>query len=112
VGVGLNALDDLLSVAALVAPITRSCVRLKGVGEARIPLELQSRDGLLVAGHEENPEEPDLQGNPGLVKDGPGRERNLVAAGLALLHTPSLDRIAPAMTAARVHEAPRPARAP
>ena len=34
VGVGLGALDYLLSVAARVAPITQSCVRRKGVGEA------------------------------------------------------------------------------
>ena len=80
--------------------------------QARIPLELQGRDGLLVAGHEENPEEPDLQGNPSLVEDGSGRQRGLVAASPALLEPSLRDRVALPMAAAWAHEAPRPTHAP
>ena len=53
-----------------------------------VPLELQRRDALLVAGHEEDRQEPDAKGHPRPVEDGPRGHGRLVAASLALLQTP------------------------
>jgi hypothetical protein len=52
--------------------------------QARIALELEGRDPLLVAGHEEDREEPRAHGHLRAMKGGAGRERGLVAADCAL----------------------------
>ena len=56
--------------------------------QPRVALELKSRDALLVAADEEDREEPNAEGNPGVVEDRPGRERGLVAAAVALREAP------------------------
>ncbi len=80
--------------------------------KARILLELQRRDPTLVAGQEEDAQEPDPEGHLGPMQHGAGRHRSLIPTVAALLQA-SLDELRAArMVAPWASKAEWPARLP
>ena len=77
--------------------------------QARVALELEGRDALLVASHEEDRPEPDPQRHAGAVEDRPRRHRGLVVAAPALLEPAARDPVALGLSTPRAPEPVGPA---
>jgi hypothetical protein len=78
--------------------------------EADLPLQFQRRNAALAGGDEIDGQEPAREVGLGLLEDGPGEDRMLLATGPTLLDQPLVMAVRPIMAAAPAAKAFRPTR--
>ena len=78
-------------------------------GKAHLPLELHGGDAALAGSDEVDGEKPAAEPGLGLLEDGPGQERVLLAAGHAFIDDLGLQRVGIVMATGDAAKAFRPA---
>jgi hypothetical protein len=78
--------------------------------EAQLPLQLGGGDPALAGRHQVDGQEPAAEAGLGLLEDGAGQERVLLAAGHALVDDLGLERVGVVVPAGSAPESVRPAR--
>jgi hypothetical protein len=78
-------------------------------GEAHLPLQLGGGDPALARGHQVDRQKPARQPGRGLLEDGPGQERVLLAAGRALVDDLGPERVGIVVPASHATKPLRPA---